>query len=184
MFWQCQNIVGVVSFKNHVLTFSISQFLIGLWLTEAPKRILVPMSYIVFWDTWISYGDIIRISYGDIIWWYDMEMFDFWWILKHKFHGLVGPPAAIFEKNNNLQNQEENFWFSRMALNHVLTVPEYSRRRELSESCLNIFYLPIFDRFTAHRSLKKNFAPNVRSCFFGIHFSFFLRKKAWGSCFR
>ena len=28
---------------------------------------------------------------------------------KHKFHGLVGPPAAIFEKNNNLQNQEEKF---------------------------------------------------------------------------
>ena len=28
---------------------------------------------------------------------------------KHKFHGLVGPPAAIFEKNNNLQNQECHF---------------------------------------------------------------------------
>ena len=27
--------------------------------------------------------------------------------LKHKFHGLVGPPAAIFEKKHNLQNQEE-----------------------------------------------------------------------------
>ena len=63
----------------------------------------------------ISYGDIVwwyrmAISYGDIIWWYDMEMFDFWWVLKHKFHGLVGPPGAIFEKNNNLQNQEEKFW--------------------------------------------------------------------------
>ena len=29
--------------------------------------------------------------------------------LKHKFHGLVGPPAGIFEENNNLQNQEEQF---------------------------------------------------------------------------
>ena len=29
---------------------------------------------------------------------------------KHKFHGLVGPPAAIFEKDcSNLQNQEGHF---------------------------------------------------------------------------
>ena len=56
-----------------------------------------------------------------------------------------------------------------MALNHVLTVPEYSRRRELSESCLNIFYLPIVDRFTAYRSSKKNFGPNVIYCFFGFN---------------
>ena len=28
---------------------------------------------------------------------------------KHKFNGLVGPPAGISEKNNNLQNQEEHF---------------------------------------------------------------------------
>ena len=30
--------------------------------------------------------------------------------LKHKFHGLVGPPAGIFgKKSNHLQNQEEKF---------------------------------------------------------------------------
>ena len=29
--------------------------------------------------------------------------------MKDKFHGLVEPPAGIFEKNNNLQNQEEHF---------------------------------------------------------------------------
>ena len=51
--------------------------------------------------------------------------------LKHKFHGLVGPPGAIFEKNNNLQNQEEKFRFLKMALYHVLIAQEYSRQREL-----------------------------------------------------
>ena len=51
--------------------------------------------------------------------------------LKHKFHGLVGPPAGIFGKNNNLQNQEEKILFLRMALNHVLIAQEYSRRRQL-----------------------------------------------------
>ena len=30
-------------------------------------------------------------------------------VKKQKFHGLVGPPGAIFEKNSNLQNQEEHF---------------------------------------------------------------------------
>ena len=54
-----------------------------------------------------------------------------------------------------------------MALNHVLIAPEYSRRRELQESYLNIFYLPIFDRFMAHQSSKKNFGPNVIYCFLG-----------------
>ena len=88
---------------------------------------------------------------------------------KHKFHGLVGPPAAISEKNDNLQNQEGNFRFSRIALNHVLTVPEYSRRRELSESCLNIFDLPIFDMFMAIQLLKSNFGPTVIYCFFGFN---------------
>ena len=58
------------------------------------------------------------------------------------------------------------FRFSKMALNHVLIAPEYSRRRELSKSYLNIFYLPIFDRFVAHQSSKKNFGPNVIYCFF------------------
>ena len=120
----------------------------------------------------LSYGDItwryhMEISYGDIIWWYDMEMFDFWWVLKHKFHGLVGPPGAIFEKNNNLQNQEEKFRFSRMALYHVLIAQEYSRHSQLQESCLNIFHLPIFDRFMAYRRSKKNFGPNVIYCFLG-----------------
>ena len=54
-----------------------------------------------------------------------------------------------------------------MALNHVLIVQPYSRRRELQESYLNIFYLPIFDRFMAHQSSKKNFGPNVRYYFLG-----------------
>merc|ERR1712110_1226815 len=54
-----------------------------------------------------------------------------------------------------------------MALNHVLIAPEYCRRRELQESYLNIFYLPIFDRFMAHQSSKKNFGPNVIYCFLG-----------------
>ena len=54
-----------------------------------------------------------------------------------------------------------------MALNHVLIVQPYSRRRELQESYLNIFYLPIFDRFMAHQSSKKNFGPNVIYCFLG-----------------
>ena len=87
--------------------------------------------------------------------------------LKHKFHGLVGPPAAIFQKNCNLQNQEESFCFSKlkMAWKLVLTVRRHSRRRELSESYLNIFYLPNFDRFTAYRSSKNNFGPNVIYCF-------------------
>ena len=88
---------------------------------------------------------------------------------KHKFRGLVGPPAGIFEKSNNLQNQEKNFWCSKMALNQVLTVPEYSRHWDLSESCLNIFYLPIFDRFMAYRRSKKNFGPNVIYCFLGFN---------------
>ena len=61
------------------------------------------------------------------------------------------------------------FRFSRVALNHVLTVPEYSRRRELSESCLNIFYLSIFDRFMAYRRSEKNFGPNVIYCFLGFN---------------
>ena len=52
-----------------------------------------------------------------------------------------------------------------MALYHVLIAQEYSRRRELSKSCLNIFYLPIFDRFMAYRRSKKNFGPNVIYCF-------------------
>ena len=95
-------------------------------------------------------------------------------VKKHKFHGLVGPPGGIFEKNNNLQNPEGRFWFARMALNHVLTVPEYSRHWELSESCINIFYLPMFDRFTAYRSSTKNFGPNVIYCFFGDHSFMFL----------
>ena len=86
---------------------------------------------------------------------------------KHKFHALVGPPAAIFENNNNLQNQEGNFEFLRMALNHVLIVPEYSRHSQLQESCLNIFHLPIFDRFMAYRRSKKNLGPNVIYCFLG-----------------
>ena len=63
------------------------------------------------------------------------------------------------------------FRFSKMALNHVLIAPEYSRRRELQESYLNIFYLPIFDRFMAHQSSKKNFGPNVRYCFLGYIFA-------------
>ena len=143
------------------------------------------MSYIAF----LGYVDIIWryhmvMWYGYIIWWCDIrhQMFDFWWILKHKFHGLVGPPGAIFEKKQQPAKPRRNlldiFRFSRMALNHVLTVPQYSRRRELSESCLNIFYLPICDRFTAHRSLKKNFGPNVRYCFFGIHFSSCFKKES------
>ena len=88
---------------------------------------------------------------------------------KHKFHGLVGPPAGIFEENNNLQNQEESFRFLRMALNHVLIAQRYSRHSQLQESCLNIFHLPIFDRFMAYRRSRKNFGPNVVYCFFGDH---------------
>ena len=34
------------------------------------------------------------------------------------FHGLVGPPAAIFEKKHNLQNQERHFL--KMACNPIL----------------------------------------------------------------
>ena len=47
-FWLFSDLILVESFQNHVLTFSISQFSIGLWLTEDPKIILVPMSYIAF----------------------------------------------------------------------------------------------------------------------------------------
>ena len=71
------------------------------------------------------------------------------------------------KKNNNLQNQEESFWFLRMALYHVLIAQEYSRHSQLQESCLNIFHLPIFDRFMAYRRSKKNFGPNVIYCFLG-----------------
>ena len=56
-----------------------------------------------------------------------------------------------------------------MALNHVLIVQPYSRRRELQESDLNIFYLPIFDRFMAYGRSKKNFGPNVIYCFLGFN---------------
>ena len=97
--------------------------------------------------------------------------------LRHKFHGLVGPPAGIFEKNSNLQNQEEKFWYLRMALNHVLIAQKYSRRRELSKSYLNIFYLRFFDRFMAYRRSKHNFGPNVIYCFFGNHSFMFLRER-------
>ena len=55
----------------------------------------------------------------------------------------------------------------RKALNHVLIVQPYSRRRELQESYLDIFYLPIFDRFMAYRRSKKNVGPNVIYCFLG-----------------
>ena len=57
-------------------------------------------------------------------------------------------------------------------------VPDYSRHRELSESYLNIFYLPFFGRFMAYRRSKKNFGPNVRYCFLGYIFalSFWLTK--------
>ena len=53
-----------------------------------------------------------------------------------------------------------------MALNHVLIVQPYSRRRELQESYLNIFYLPIFDGFMAYRRSNKNFGRNVIYCSF------------------
>merc|ERR1712110_436340 len=56
-----------------------------------------------------------------------------------------------------------------MALNHVLIVPEYSSLSQLQESCLNIFHLPIFDRFMAYRRSEKNFGPNVIYCFFGFN---------------
>ena len=74
--------------------------------------------------------------------------------MKDKFHGLVGPPAGIFEEKPNLQNQEEKFWILKTALNHILIAQPYSMRRELQESYLNIFYLPIFDRFMAYRRSK------------------------------
>ncbi len=56
-----------------------------------------------------------------------------------------------------------------MALNHVLIAQPYSRRRELQESYLNIFYLPIFDRFMAYRRSKKNVGPNFIYCFWGFN---------------
>ena len=56
-----------------------------------------------------------------------------------------------------------------MPLNHDLRAQEYSRRRELQESCLNIFHLSILDRFMAHRRSKKNFGPNVIYCFLEIN---------------
>ena len=88
---------------------------------------------------------------------------------KHKFHGLVGPPAGVFEKTTACKTKKSIFRLSKMALNHVLIAQEYSRRRELQESCLNIFHLPIFDGFMAYRRSRKNFGPNVVYCFFGDH---------------
>ena len=79
--------------------------------------------------------------------------------IKDRFYGLVGPPGAIFEEKHNLLNQEEKFRISKMALNHVLIVQPYSTRRELQESYLNIFYLPIFDRFMAYRRSKTKLVP-------------------------
>ena len=67
-----------------------------------------------------------------------------------------------------------------MALNHVLIAQAYSRRRELQESYLNIFYLPIFDRFMAYGRSKKNFGPNVRYCFLGYIFAL----SFWSSIYR
>ena len=67
-----------------------------------------------------------------------------------------------------------------MALNHVLIAQEYSRRRELQESYLNIFYLPIFDRFMAYGRSRKNFGPNVRYCFLGYIFAL----SFWSSIYR
>ena len=67
-----------------------------------------------------------------------------------------------------------------MALNDILTVRRYSRRRELSESYLNIFYLPIFDRFMAYRSSKNIFGPNVIYCFFGLNENDGLKHKFHG----
>ena len=62
-----------------------------------------------------------------------------------------------------------------MALYHVLIAQEYSRRRELQESYLNIFYLPIFDRCMAYRRSKNIFGPNVIYCVFSrSHFPIFL----------
>ena len=88
------------------------------------------------------------------------------WVEKHKFHGLVGPPGAIFEKSNNLQNQEGKFRFSRMALYHVLKVPEYSRHSQLQESCLNIVHLRICDGFVAYRRSQKKIVPTLYLVFF------------------
>ena len=59
--------------------------------------------------------------------------------------------------------------FLKIALNLVLIVQPYSRQRELQESYLNIFYLPIFDRFMAYGRSKQNFGPNVRYCFLGFN---------------
>ena len=84
------------------------------------------------------------------------------------------------KKTTTCKTKKGIFRFSKMALNHVLIAPEYSRRRELQESYLNIFYLPIFDRFMAHQSSKKNFGPNVRYCFLGYIFAL----SFWSSIYR
>ena len=115
----------------------------------------------------------MEISYGDVIWRYHMIMWyttqEVWFLMSFETYvsWFSRPSGGNFWKNNDLQNQEENFWISRMALNHDLIVQPYSGHSQLQESCLNIFHLPIFDRFMAYRRSKKNFGPNVIYCFLG-----------------
>ena len=77
------------------------------------------VSYVdIIWrcDMEISYGDVMWRYHmvmwcGDIIWWCDIrhQKFDFWWVLEHKFHGLIGPFRGQLSIKNNLQNQECHF---------------------------------------------------------------------------
>ena len=91
---------------------------------------------------------------------------------KMSFMVQLGLRRECLKKTTTCKTKKSIFRFSKMALNHVLIAPEYSRRRELSKSYLNIFYLPIFDRFVAHQSSKKNFGPNVIYCFFSLFLAF------------
>ena len=83
------------------------------------------MLYIAFLDSYFWY--LVLLAFGFIgIWsyWYLVllvfGLIDIWSYLylvvlegfskeNHKFHGVASPPGGIFEKKNNLQNQECHF---------------------------------------------------------------------------
>ena len=83
------------------------------------------MSYIAFLDSYFWY--LVLLVFGFIgIWsyWYlFLLVFGFigiwscWYLVvlegfskgKHTFHGVASPPVGIFEKKDNLQNQEYHF---------------------------------------------------------------------------
>ena len=72
------------------------------------------MSYIAFLDSYFWY--LVLLVFGLIgIWSYWYSILLVFGLLegfskeKHKVHGVASPPGGIFEKKNNLQNQECHF---------------------------------------------------------------------------